>query len=226
MRCALFDLDNTLLAGDSDLLWAELLAEHDAIELERIRAFHADYHAGTLDIEAFFRVQLAPLASEPRARLERWRTEFLERCLRPLLTPAARALVERHRQRGDVLAIVTATNRFIAEPAARELGIAHLLATEPRERDGRFTGEVEGEPCYRAGKVRHVDAWLRSRGLTRGVDVETWFYSDSHNDLPLLEAVDHPCAVDPCPRLRAHALRAGWPLLSLASERTRFATGT
>ena len=213
MRLALFDLDNTLLAGDSDVLWGELLGRHGAMDLERIRRFHDDYHAGTLDIDAFFEFQLAPLAREPRERLEAWREQFLEELVRPRITESARELVDRHRSLDHELAIITATSRFLATPIARELGVEHLLATEPEEFDGRFTGRVAGVPCYREGKLAHLNCWLRSRGLERGDLAETWFYSDSHNDLPLLSAVEHPVAVDPCPRLAAHARLRGWPIL-------------
>lgn len=225
MRLALFDLDNTLLQGDSDLLWGELLARSGAMDVERTRAYHVQYHAGTLDIDEFLRFQLEPLAREPRARLERWREEFVATLVRPRLSHAARALVERHRAQGHELAIVTATNRFITEPIARELGIEHLVATEPEERDGRFTGEVASVPCFRAGKIARVAEWLAARGLSRRDVAETWFYSDSHNDLPLLGAVDHPVAVDPCPRLRAHARAAGWPVISLRDASDQLAAG-
>lgn len=225
MRLALFDLDNTLLQGDSDLLWGELLARSGAMDVERTRQYHVQYHEGTLDIDEFLRFQLEPLAREPRARLERWRSEFIATLVRPRLSFAARALVERHRDQGHELAIVTATNRFITEPIARELDIPNLLATEPEEVAGRFTGHVAGVPCYRAGKIERVAEWLASRGLARTDIVESWFYSDSHNDLPLLGVVDHPVAVDPCPRLRAHAHQSGWPVISLRDESDQLATG-
>jgi HAD superfamily hydrolase (TIGR01490 family) len=219
MRLALFDLDNTLLAGDSDLLWGELLADAGAMDVERARRFHEDYHAGTLDIDAFFEFQLEPLAREPRERLEEWRRVFVRDLIRPRIADEARELVESHRERGHELAIITATNRFLTSPIAAELGVEHLIATEPEELDGRFTGRIVGPPCYREGKLLHLNAWLRSRGLRRGDIAETWFYSDSHNDVPLLCAVEHPCAVDPCPRLASHAAREGWPVLRIASAK-------
>lgn len=218
MRLALFDLDNTLLAGDSDLLWGELLARAGAMDVERVRRFHDEYHAGTLDIDAFFAFQLAPLAREPRARLNAWRREFLRDYVLPNITRAARELVESHRARGHELAIITATNRFITQPIADEFDVEHLIATEPEELDGRFTGRVAGLPCYRDGKLVHLNAWLRGRGLACGDLAETWFYSDSHNDLPLLSAVEHPCAVDPCPRLAWHATKNHWPVLRIATR--------
>lgn len=218
MRLALFDLDNTLLAGDSDLLWGELLARHGAMDVERVRRFHDDYHAGTLDIEAFFDFQLAPLARHSLEQLEAWREQFVDELVRPRIADAARELVEHHRAQGHELAIITATNRFLTTPIAREFGIEHLIATEPEiDDDGRFTGRVAGVACYRTGKLVHLNHWLRKRGLQRGDLAETWFYSDSHNDLPLLSAVEHPVAVDPCPRLAVHATRERWLILRVAS---------
>ncbi|MBI5362150.1 MAG: HAD family hydrolase [Planctomycetes bacterium] len=218
MRLALFDLDNTLLAGDSDLLWGELLARHGAMDVERVRRFHDDYHAGTLDIEAFFDFQLAPLARHPREQLELWRDQFMEELIRPRIAPAARELVEYHRAQGHELAIITATNRFITTPIAHEFGIEHLIATEPEEQDGRFTGRVSGVACYRTGKLVHLNHWLCTHGLERGDLAETWFYSDSHNDLPLLSAVEHPVAVDPCPRLLEIALSRGWVVMECTGK--------
>jgi HAD superfamily hydrolase (TIGR01490 family) len=215
---ALVDLDGTLLDGDSDLVWSELLHEHGAIDLARVRAFHADYERGELDIQAFLRVQLEPLAREPLARLQAWRTEFMGR-VRPRIPPGARARLAHHAARGHELALITATNRFVCEPIARELGIANLIASEPEVLEGRFTGRFTGIPCFREGKLWRLEQWLASRGLSRADVAESWFYSDSHNDLPLLRAVTHPVAVDPDPRLSAHARRNGWPVLRLRAAR-------
>ena len=215
MLLALFDLDNTLLDGDSDLEWGELLAESGAMDVERTRAFHADYHAGTLDIDAFLRFQLEPLAREPMERLCAWRTEFIERRIKPKLSLAARELVREHARLGHDLALITATNAFITAPIAHELGIPHLIATRPEMCNGRFTGRVEGLPCFREGKLRRLEEWLRERRLRTSDVREIWFYSDSHNDLPLLSAVQHPIAVDPDEKLRAHAERMGWPIVRL-----------
>jgi HAD superfamily hydrolase (TIGR01490 family) len=216
LALALFDLDNTLLAGDSDFLWGQYLAEqgladgaHYARESER---FYQDYQAGRLDIRVFLRFALAPLAAHPRAVLHAWRETFLREKIDPILLPAARALVERHRAAGDVLLLVTATNAFVTAPIAQRFGIPHLIATEPEEVNGRYTGEVAGVPAFREGKVQRLEMWLDQTGhdLTGSS-----FYSDSHNDIPLLSLVDHPVAVDPDPQLRRQAEGLGWPVISL-----------
>ena len=216
-RLVLFDLDNTLLAGDSDFEWAQFLIEQGVLDREvyeaRNEEFFEQYKAGTLDIHAFLDFQLRPLARHPRAVLDAWHRDFMARKIRPLIRASARALVERHR--GDLQVIISATNTFVTAPIAREFGIAELIATEPEERDGEFTGAVSGVPCFREGKVRRLDAWLAQRGRTLASFPESWFYSDSHNDLPLLARVTHPVAVDPDATLRAHAGREGWSIISL-----------
>jgi HAD superfamily hydrolase (TIGR01490 family) len=217
-RLVLFDLDNTLLAGDSDFEWAQFLIEQKVLDREvyeaRNQLFYDQYKAGTLDIHEFLDFQLKPLSRHPRAQLDAWHREFMDSKIRPLIRAKARALVEGHR--ADLCAVVTATNSFVTAPIARELGIPHLLATEPAHRDGQFTGAVEGIPCFREGKVARLESWLAQRGASLDSFAESWFYSDSLNDLPLLERVSHPVAVDPDPTLRAHAQRKGWPILSLA----------
>jgi HAD superfamily hydrolase (TIGR01490 family) len=214
-RLALFDLDRTLLDGDSDLLWSETLGRRGVLDVDRVRAFHREYHAGTLDIHAFLAFQLAPLVREQRGDLLGWREEWLDTCIRPRICDAARALVREHAELGHELALITATNAWLTAPIARELEIPHLIATEP-ERDGKaFTGRVVGVPCFRAGKIERLKAWLAARGQSWSDVAESWFYSDSHNDLPLLEKVQHPVAVDPDPTLRAHAEAQGWPVISL-----------
>ena len=217
-RLALFDLDNTLLAGDSDYAWAQHLIDAGVLDAEEYNArndwFFDRYKDGTLDIHEFLEFQLAPLARHPREQLDAWHRDFMERRIRPMIAAPARALVKRHA--GDLTAIVTATNRFITAPIARELGVANLLATDIEEVDGRFTGKPHGTPTFREGKIRCVDEWLAARGTTLA-DYESWFYSDSHNDLPLLERVTHPVAVDPDDTLRAVAAARGWELLSLRS---------
>jgi HAD superfamily hydrolase (TIGR01490 family) len=212
MHLALFDLDNTLLDGDSDLEWSELLASDGAMDRELARSFHAQYHAGTLDINAFLRFQLEPLAREPSRRLSAWRERFIAEIARPRISATGRKRVRDHRECGHEIVLITATNSFLAEPIASELGIENVLATRPEMRDGRFTGRVDGAPCYRAGKLTHLDRWLADRSLRLdGVD-ESWFYSDSHNDVPLLEQVDHPVVVDPDPELRIIAMQRSWPI--------------
>lgn len=217
MSLAIFDLDNTLLRGDSDHAWGEFLVEQRAVDPVRFKAdndrYYQAYLDGTLDILEFLEQhQLRPLAEYDRATLERWRQEFVPAKILPMITPAARALVEQHRRRGDTLLIITATNRFITAPIAVELGIDQLLATELDEVDGRFTGKVRGTPCYREGKLEHLHAWLTSNGKTLD---DSWFYSDSHNDLPLLTAVAHPVAVNPDKVLARHAKAHAWPVLRL-----------
>ena len=216
-RLALFDLDNTLLAGDSDFEWAQFLIEQKVLDREvyeaRNQLFYDQYKAGTLDIHEFLDFQLKPLSRHPRAQLDAWHRDFMERRIRPLIRAKALALVEHHRP--DLCAIITATNSFVTAPIAREFGIPHLVATEPAHREGQFTGAVDGIPCFREGKVARLEAWLAQRGAPLDSFAESWFYSDSLNDLPLLERVTRPVAVDPDPTLRAHAARKGWPILSL-----------
>lgn len=216
-RLALFDLDNTLLAGDSDFEWAQFLIEQGVLDREvyeaRNQAFYDQYKAGTLDIHAFLDFQLRPLSRHPRAQLEAWHREFMQRKIRPIVRRKARALLEKHG--GDLRAVITATNSFVTAPIVRELGIEHLIATEPEEGGGEFTGAVRGVPCFREGKVVRLEAWLASRGTSLGAFEKSWFYSDSLNDLPLLERVTHPVAVDPDDTLRAHAARSGWPIITL-----------
>ncbi|MBX9810722.1 MAG: HAD-IB family hydrolase [Burkholderiales bacterium] len=217
MKLVLFDLDNTLLAGDSDFEWAQFLIEQGVLDREvyeaRNQDFYDQYKAGTLDIFEFLNFQLKPLSRHPRAVLDAWHREFMARRIRPMIRESARALVERHR--GDLRVVITATNSFVTAPIAREFGIGHLIATEPESRDGEFTGNVSGVPCFREGKVRRLEDWLARQGRTMGSFDQSWFYSDSLNDLPLLSRVTHPVAVDPDATLRAHAEQHGWPIISL-----------
>lgn len=215
-RLSLFDLDNTLIAGDSDHGWAQFLIEAgvlDAAVYERRNAgFFADYKAGSLDIRAFLDFQLRPLAEHEPAQLLAWRERFMAEKIEPMFLPAAKALVDARLARGDLVAVVTATNSFITRPITQRYGISHLIATEPEMVDGRFTGRTVGEPCFREGKVLRVRQWLESMGIGLDEFAESWFYSDSHNDLSLLSAVTDPVAVDPDPVLREHALARGWPV--------------
>ncbi len=216
---ALFDLDNTLLAGDSDFEWAQFLIGRGVLDRElheaRNRQFYEQYKAGTLDIHEFLDFQLKPLSRHPRAELDAWHRDFMTARIRPIMTPAAQALVREHLANGDLCAIVTATNSFVTGPIARAFGIPHLIATVPAVEDGRFTGQPRGTPAFREGKILRVDAWLESLGLCWQSFDRTYFYSDSHNDLPLLQKVSDPVAVDPDDTLRAHAETAGWPVRSL-----------
>jgi HAD superfamily hydrolase (TIGR01490 family) len=220
VELVLFDLDNTLLAGDSDYEWAQFLIgagvlDRAIYERENDR-FYAQYKAGTLDIIEFLDFQLAPLARYPRSRLDAWHAQFMTQKIRPLITDKARALVRRSLESGALVAIVTATNAFVTAPIARELGVEHLVATEPeRDAQGAYTGKVAGTPCFQAGKITRVEDWLASLGRRLADFAPSWFYSDSRNDIPLLERVSHPVAVDPDPVLASTARERGWPILSL-----------
>ena len=219
MRLVLFDLDNTLLAGDSDYEWGQFLIDRGVLDRmhyeARNKAFYEDYKAGRLDIHAFLNFSLRPLATHTRAQLDAWHAEYMETRIRPMITPAARALVNRHMQDADLIAIITATNSFITAPIARAFGVQHLIATEPEQINGRFTGEVAGTPCFREGKLARLEQFLEHHGTRLDCLTSSRFYSDSLNDLPLLEKVQHPVAVDPDPTLRAHAEAHGWPIISL-----------
>jgi HAD superfamily hydrolase (TIGR01490 family) len=219
MNLALFDLDNTLLSGDSDFEWAQFLISKGALDREVHEArnieFFEQYKAGTLDIHAFLDFQLAPLSRHSRAQLDAWHQEFISTRIRPLISPSARALVAKHADSGDLIAIVTATNSFVTGPIARDFKIQHLIATIPAQENGHFTGRPRGTPSFREGKIFRVEAWLESIGLWFGSFEQTWFYSDSHNDLPLLEKVSHPVAVDADNTLTQVAIQRGWLRIGL-----------
>lgn len=216
MSLAIFDLDNTLIAGDSDYLWGEFLVARGLVDGDLYRRtndrFYQDYREGTLDIEAFLRFALTPLREHPRTLLEALRERFVDEVIEPIMLPAARDLIAAHRESGDTLLIISATNTFVAAPIAARFGIPDLIATEPEVVEGYYTGEVAGVPAFREGKVRRLQDWLAERGATLA---GSSFYSDSHNDLPLLSLVDRPVAVDPDPVLRECAAGRGWPILSL-----------
>jgi HAD superfamily hydrolase (TIGR01490 family) len=217
MRLALFDLDNTLLAGDSDFEWAQFLIEKEVLDREvyeaRNRHFYEAYKAGTLDIHEFLDFQLKPLARHPRKQLDHWHAEFMQKKILPIITQKARDLIDSHRE--DARVVITATNRFVTAPIARELGIENLIATEPEEVAGEFTGRAKGVPSFREGKVERLKSWMAEHGIGWESVGETWFYSDSLNDLPLLSLVSHPVAVDPDETLKEHALRHDWRVISL-----------
>jgi len=219
-RLVLFDLDNTLLTGDSDFEWAQFLIEQGVVDREvyeaRNQAFYDQYKAGTLDIFEFLNFQLKPLSRHPRTVLDEWYRQFMSGRILPMIRASARALVAKHRN--DVRVVITATNSFVTAPIAREFGVEHLIATEPEACNGEFTGNVSGIPCFREGKVSRLQGWLAGRGQTMASFDASWFYSDSLNDLPLLERVTHPVAVDPDDRLRAHAAARSWPIISLNDE--------
>jgi HAD superfamily hydrolase (TIGR01490 family) len=217
MRLALFDLDNTLLAGDSDFEWAQFLIEQGVLDREvyeaRNQTFYDQYKAGTLDIYEFLDFQLKPLSRHSRAQLDAWHAEFMARKIIPMVAAGTPALLQRHRD--DVCVIVTATNSFVTAPIATYLGVPYLIATEPEQLDGEFTGRPFGLPSFKEGKVRRLHEWLAARGQSWDDVTDSWFYSDSLNDLPLLEMVQHPVAVDPDPTLRACAEARGWTVSSL-----------
>lgn len=214
MNLAIFDLDHTLLSGDSDHAWGQYLADIGAVDsteyAERNQAFFEQYRNGTLDMDAFLAFSLAPLSRHEPEQLFAWRAHFVETIIKPMIVDTARHLVERHRDTGDELMIITATNAFVTEPIAALLDIEHLLATQPAMKNGRYTGGYVGTPTFREGKQRALRQWLEERSFE---PEKIWFYSDSHNDLPLLQAVDHPIAVNPDATLRAFAKDAGWPIV-------------
>ncbi len=219
MELALFDLDNTLLSGDSDYEWAQYLVERGVLERAEYEAkndrFFRQYKEGGLDIHEFLEFQLAPLARYPREKLDEWHGEFMRTRIAPIIRAKGKDLVQRHLRDNHLCAIVTSTNAFIAAPIARAFGVDHLLATELEVEDGRFTGKPSGVPCFRQGKVTRLAEWLGSQGLTLASFSASWFYSDSQNDLPLLERVTHPVAVNPDEILRREASARGWQIISL-----------
>ncbi|SFP49294.1 HAD-superfamily subfamily IB hydrolase, TIGR01490 [Nitrosomonas cryotolerans] len=219
MNLALFDLDNTLLAGDSDFQWAQFLIERGALDRElhesRNLEFYEQYKAGMLDIHEFLDFQLKPLARHSRSQLDVWHSEFMTKKILPLITINARKLIEKHRLDGDLCIIITATNSFVTAPIAQALGINNLIATEPEQKNGEFTGKVSGIPCFREGKITRLENWLDEHNLTWLSFLQSWFYSDSLNDLPLLRKVTHPVAVDPDATLKNHAEQNNWPVISL-----------
>jgi len=216
---AIFDLDNTLLSGDSDYLWGQYLIERGFVDgpqyAKKNQRYYEAYKAGSLDIREFLRFSLQPLHDNDPAVLKGWRQHFLTEKINPIIPPATRELLQLHRSRGDALLIITATNRFVTEPIARLLGVPNLLATDPEIVEGRYTGEISGIPCFQAGKVERLKLWQAERA---NAFAQRWFYSDSHNDLPLLERVEHAVAVDPDVQLEAAALARGWPIVSLRRE--------
>jgi HAD superfamily hydrolase (TIGR01490 family) len=213
---AIFDLDNTLLRGDSDYLWGIYLIDEGAVDAESHQRenerFYQEYLKGQMDIMAFLRFQLAPLAKIPLDKLLAMREDFLQGVIEPIITDEARRLVERHRESGDTLLIITATNDFVTRPIADMLSIENLIATQAEMIAGQFTGEVKGIPSYQQGKVTRLHEWLAATSNTME---GSWFYSDSHNDLPLLLEVENPVAVNPDPQLDRHARAAGWPVIHL-----------
>lgn len=219
MNLALFDLDNTILAGDSDYNWSRFLIQEGyldgAIHAEKNEKFYADYKAGTLDIFAFVEFQFKPLARNPRTVLNQLLKKYVEEVIKPMITEKARALVKRHQDEGDLIIVITATNSFITKPIAELFGIENLIGTDPEEKEGEFTGKVSGLPSFKEGKVTRLEAWLKGKNLSLASFEQSYFYSDSHNDLPLMQKVTHPVAVDSDDVLSEYAKSKGWPQISL-----------
>lgn len=218
MTLAIFDLDNTLLAGDSDHAWGEFLVEESIVDADEYQKandkFYQEYLNGELDILHYLSFALQPLARHDMKQLLIWRKEFVEKKIRPMMQASATELLDSHRAQGHTLLIITATNRFVTEPVAELLGIEHLIATEPELVNGRYTGEVAGVPSFQDGKVTRLHDWLESTGETLE---GAWFYSDSHNDAPLLRKVENPVAVDPDPTLERIAKENNWKIMTLRS---------
>lgn len=218
MALAIFDLDNTLLAGDSDHRWGEFLCDVGLANAEAFRqkndAFYADYQAGGLDMTAYLDFVLEPLTGMARSAVRSLQRQFVAECIEPMLLDKAFDLLNEHRIKGDTLLMMTATHAVVAEPVAARLGFEHWLGSGVGLHDDSYTGKAEGGPCFQQGKVDHLADW-RSRHPDIADPDDCWFYSDSHNDLPLLSAVGHPVAVDPDDTLRAHAEANHWPIMSL-----------
>jgi len=216
---ALFDLDNTLIAGDSDHAWGEFLSNEGLVDADAHRKkndqFYADYCSGGLDIKAYQRFALSTIAGKSIDELVPLRTRFLQEMIAPMLLDAAQALVQRHRDAGDLLMIITATNDFVTRPIADIFGIEHLIACEAEVIEGKYTGDIVGTPSYQEGKVERLMAWLEDREHSLA---GSYFYSDSHNDIALLQQVSNPVAVDPDDKLKGIALERGWQIISLRSD--------
>lgn len=218
MPLALFDLDNTLLAGDSDYLWGQFLIKNKMVDAswfegENLR-FYREYEQGVLDIQAYLAFQLGVLAQYDKKDLDAMRADFLEEMIKPIVAVKSHELIKRHKDQGDTLVIITATNRFVTTPIADELGVKHLIATDIEIKNGQYTGRPDGTPCFQEGKVTLLNSWLSHNQKTL---TGSSFYSDSHNDLPLLKVVDNPIAVDPDHKLNDYAKKMQWPIISLRS---------
>ncbi|MGH1487574.1 MAG: HAD family hydrolase [Cellvibrionaceae bacterium] len=216
MNLTIFDLDNTLLAGDSDYAWGQFLVQKGIVDVDHYTRendrFYEDYKRKTLDIHEYQRFVLAPLLDMSETEKQQLHQEFMLESINPLRLKKADKLIKDHEGAGDQLLIITATNSFIAGPIGPLLGIDTVLATEPEVVDGRFTGKIDGTPCFQGGKITRLQQWLREQQIT---PAQVTFYSDSINDLPLLEYADSPIVVDPDDSLRAHAQSVGWPVISL-----------
>jgi len=216
LSLAIFDLDNTLISGDSDYLWGEFLVEQNMVDEKQYREqnqrFYDDYKAGMLDIFAFLAFSLAPLARISMEQLTRLHAQFMREKIIPLMSAKSFNLINNHKKNNDYCLIITATNCFVTQPIAEKFAVHDIIATEPEIIDGRYTGQVSGTPCFKEGKVKRLEEWLIN--TQHNLD-GSWFYSDSHNDLPLLELVSHPVAVNADDILLQHARRKGWKIMNL-----------
>jgi len=216
---ALFDLDNTLLAGDSDYNWSLFLIKQGLLDEkthhERNEQFYLDYKNGNLDIYKFLAFQLKPLAEHSVADLNALHAKYMDSVIRPMMTKKAQDLVNQHKAQGDLCLVITATNSFVTKPIAQAYGIAHLIGTDPEMVNGAYTGGVAGVPSFQEGKVTRLKQWMAERGQELADFEQSYFYSDSHNDLPLMKLVTHPVAVDADAKLTAYAQQHGWPHISL-----------
>ena len=216
---ALFDLDNTLLAGDSDYNWSLFLIKQGLLDEkthhERNEQFYLDYKNGNLDIYKFLAFQLKPLSEHSMADLNALHAKYMDSVIRPMMTQKAQDLVDQHKAQGDLCLVITATNSFVTKPIAQAYGIAHLIGTDPEMVNGAYTGGVAGVPSFQEGKVTRLKQWLTERGQVLADFEQSYFYSDSHNDLPLMKLVTHPVAVDADAKLTDYAQQHGWPHISL-----------
>lgn len=223
MTLAIFDLDNTLIAGDSDHRWGEYLCERGladpGLHKKENDRFFADYNRGSLDIGAYLRFALGPIAGMTIAEVATLQQDFVGNCIEPMLLTKAFSLLEAHRQQGHTLLIISASNTVVTGPIAERLGVTHLIGSDAEIVSGCYSGRPIGTPAYREGKVTRLFDWLKNR--PEELIDDAWFYSDSHNDLPLLSLVDHPVVVDPDPTLAAHAATKEWPVISLRDQPLR-----
>lgn len=218
MKLILFDLDNTLLNGDTQSEWGSYLASRGHLSLEeyrqRMSIFEQEYHQGRLNIQELMEYQIQILKRYPKEKLELWSEEFVEERIRPLIVEKGWKTVREHQAAGDELILITATNQFLTTPISRMLGIRHLIASrEERDFNDNYTGRLFGVPSYKEGKVKRLQEWLQEQNRSLKDYEESWFYSDSHNDLPLLSIVSHPMIVNPDPLLRKHAEEKQWKII-------------
>ncbi|MBT6021921.1 MAG: HAD family hydrolase [Candidatus Thioglobus sp.] len=212
MALAIFDLDKTLINGDSDFLWGEFMSEIGAVDEKTYQVknqyFFDQYALGKLNINEYLEFCLEPLSQNNRTTLDGWHQRFMQEKIEKILLPKAQQVVNQHKAKGDTVLVITATNSFVTAPIVERYGIDNLLATNPEVKQGQFTGKVEGEPCFQQGKITHLNKWLEKTGKEMS---GAYFYSDSHNDLPMLELVDNPVVVHGDDKLKTIAKQRGWP---------------